>query len=359
MKIFFDARMIEHPGIGRYIKCLLSEFKKRDDIELHLLGNKVYIEKHLGSHDKIIDFTYPIYSTQEQLGFLHLKKTIGHDILHVPHYNIPVLAKFNLVVTIHDLVHIVYPQGASKKFASVYMKFMVERILKSAKKIICVSHSTKNTVEKIYGQKGLNMHVVHEGVEKHFSQIEDKHYLGEVKKKYKLPEKFILYVGSIRRHKNIKMLLEAFSALQKKIPDAWLVIVGKLSHYFDFQKKNILYIGQVPDDKELAAIYNLSSVFCNLSLHEGFGLTLLEAQQCGLSVVCSNIDPHLEIGGDSVYAVSPGSIDEVVNALHKILTDTASREFFIQKGLKNIQRFDWKITADQTINIYKELLGIA
>lgn len=356
MKIFFDARMIEHPGIGRYIKCLLSELKKREHLELHILGNKNLIEKHLGKNNTVIDFTYPIYSTQEQIGFLYLKKTIGQNILHVPHYNIPVLAKFNLVATIHDLIHIVYPQGSSKKFASLYMKLMVERVLKSAKRVICVSHSTKNTVEKIYGQKGLNVHVIHEGIGQHFSKIEDKHYLHEVKKKYKLPEKFILYVGSIRKHKNIKMLLKSFEQLRKRIPDIWLVIVGKLSHPLDLKKENVLYVGEVPDDRELAGIYNLSSVFCNLSLHEGFGLTILEAQQCGLGVVCSNIDPHLEIGGDGICAVHPTSIDQIVEALHNVLTDEAFRQILVQKGLKNIYRFDWKTTADKTIAIYEKLL---
>lgn len=356
MKIFFDARMINHPGIGRYIKCLLSEFKTRPDIELHLLGNKVYIEKHLGTHNNIIDFNYPIYSTQEQLGFLHLKKIIGQHVLHIPHYNIPVLAKFNLVTTIHDLTHIVYPQGASKKFAYVYMKFMIERVIKTAKRVICDSRSTEHSLRKIYEIENINIDVIHIGIDKKFCRIEDNKYLQSIKEKYKLPDKFILYVGSIRRHKNIKTLLEAFSHLRKKIPGMWLVVVGRLSHHFDFGQKNVLYIGEIPDDRELAAIYNMSSVFCNLSLHEGFGLTILEAQQCGLSVVCSNIDPHLEMGADSICAVPPDSIDQIVNALHNVLTDDALRESLIQKGLKNISRFDWKITADKTVAIYRELL---
>jgi hypothetical protein len=133
MKIFFDTRMIEHPGIGRYVRCLLAEFKKRKELNLNLLGSKTSI-KNISICRKIIDFNYPIYSTQEQLGFLKLRKLIGSDILHIPHYNIPVLTNFRLVTTIHDLIHIVYPQGASKKFASVYMKLMVERVLKNQRK---------------------------------------------------------------------------------------------------------------------------------------------------------------------------------------------------------------------------------
>jgi glycosyltransferase involved in cell wall biosynthesis len=233
---------------------------------------------------------------------------------------------------------------------------MIERVIRTAKKIICDSGSTKHSLRKIYGVENTNIDVIHIGIDEKFCQIKDSQYLMSIKKKYNLPDSFILYVGSIRRHKNIKTLLEVFSCLRKKIPTAWLVIVGRLNHHFDFKKENVLYIGEVPDDKELAGIYNMSSVFCNLSLHEGFGLTLLEAQQCGLSVVCSNIDAHLEVCADSVYAVSPTSVEEIVNALHNVLTDNALRDGLIQKGLKNINRFDWKTTADKTIAIYKELL---
>ena len=220
----------------------LLELKKRGDIELHILGNRGAIEKNLGSGNIIVDFLYPIYSTHDQIGFMRLKKVIGQNILHVPHYNIPVLAKFNLVATIHDLTHIVYPQGSSKKFASIYMKLMVERVLKSSKKVICVSHSTKNMVEKIYGTKALNLDVIHEGADNCFCKIEDKQYLDEIKKKYNLPEKFILYVGSIRKHKNVKMLLESFAKLRDKIPDIWLVVVGRMRHHLDLNQQNVCYM---------------------------------------------------------------------------------------------------------------------
>ncbi|MFA5196692.1 MAG: glycosyltransferase family 1 protein [Candidatus Omnitrophota bacterium] len=356
MKIFFDTRMIEHPGIGRYIKCLLAEFKKRKELDLHLLGNRASIEKHLGANENIIEFNYPIYSTQEQLGYLQLKKIISSGILHVPHYNIPVLASFRLVATIHDLIHIVYPQGASKKFAYMYMKLMVERVLKKAEKIICVSQSTRDSLFKIYGGNNLNIGVIHEGIEENFSQITDATYLSRIREKYKLPQKFILYVGSLRRHKNIKMLLESFSKLRSSFPDVWLVMVGRLSHHFDLNKANVLYIGEIPDDRELAAIYNLSRVFCNLSLYEGFGLTVLEAQQCGVPVLCSDIAPHLEIGGDGVLAVSAQAIDRITDALYNILTDDSLRNTLIQKGFENIYRFNWAATADKTIAVYKELL---
>lgn len=354
MKVFFDARMIGHPGIGRYIRCLLSEFKKVKDFELNLLGERKIIEGYPDINGNIVDFSYPIYSMQEQIGFLRLKKTLGSSILHIPHYNIPVLAKFNLVVTIHDLIHIVYPHGASKKFASIYMKVMIERALKRAEKVICVSNTTRKSLEEIYGLKNLNIDVIYEGVEKSFFPIKDKHYLLQIKEKYKLPDKFILYVGSIRRHKNIDMLLKVLSQLKNKMPDIYLVLVGRFSHALDLNQKNVLYLGEIPQDQELAAIYNLDACFCNFSFHEGFGLTILEAQKCGIPVVCSNIATHTETGGEGILAVNPTDVDQIEEVLYNVLTNNILRENLINKGLTNVERFSWSLAAEKTIEIYKD-----
>jgi glycosyltransferase involved in cell wall biosynthesis len=356
MKIFFDARMISHPGIGRYIKCLLAELRRKNELELNILGDRKLIEEYLGFKEGIFDFNYPIYSLQEQAGFLRLKKVVENNVLHVPHYNIPILVKFNLVATIHDLIHIVYPQGASKKFASVYMKFMIEKTLKSAKKIISVSNSTKDSLGKVYGLDNTNIRVIPEGVDEVFTRIEDTRYLRRIKETYKLPDKFILYVGSIRRHKNIKVLLETFLKLTERINDVHLVMVGKLSHPFNLKKKRIIHFNDIASDNDLAAIYNLSSAFCNLSLHEGFSLTILEAQKCGVPVVCSNISTHIETGGDGIFAVAPSDINQIEAALYAVLTDYSLRAKLIRKGLENVYRFSWINAAQQTTAIYKELI---
>lgn len=355
MKIYFDVRMLNHPGIGRYIKSVVPLLKKKPGLQLILLGDREAIHGALGIEEDVIDFTYPIYSMQEQLGFRKIKKTIGEDILHVPHYNIPAIEKFNLVVTIHDLIYIFYPKGASKRLASTYMKVMVGRAVERAGKIICVSHATREAIKKFYNVDLLKVEVIHEGASEHFSQINDKQYLESIRRKYHLPEKFILYVGSIRRHKNVNTLLSAFAQLKTRVPDAHLVVIGKFTHYLDFNKESVRYLGEIPDDRELVAIYNLASVFCNLSLYEGFSLTVLEAQKCRLPVVCSNIAPHLEIGGDSVVAVPPTHIDQIVEALYNVLTQEPLRNTLIAKGNANLARFSWPQAANQTMQVYESI----
>ena len=395
MKVYFDARMIDHPGIGRYIRCLLPLLAEDSSIDLCLLGNREKIKKFLPFQAKVIDFDYHIYSIQEQIGFLRLKKIIRDScrgkkeirnkgevrdyILHIPHYNIPVLAKFNLVATIHDLIHIVYPKGASGRLAPLYMKFMVNRVLKSAKAVICVSQATKDEIEKRFIRKkwtspihsGIDalgqvpfsdalgqtpfLNVIYEGVDKVFVKITDLVYLKNVKEKYKLPDKFILYVGSIRRHKNIGALLDSFSQFKKKVPATQLVMVGRLSQDIDIKRSGVTYLGEIESDKELAAIYNLASCLFNLSLYEGFGLTILEAQKCGLPVVCSDIPVHKEIGGEAIAAVGASYVDQVCENLYNILSNRPMRESLILRGLKNTGRFDWYKTAHNTVDLYRRI----
>ncbi len=397
MKVYFDARMIDHPGIGRYIRCILPLIIQDKAVNMHLLGNRGKIKKLLAIEKNVIDFDYPIYSVQEQVGFLKLKREIAsarrlrrrprndgeeksNYILHVPHYNIPVLAKFNLVVTIHDIIHILYPEGASGHLAPLYMRFMMRRIVKSARAVICVSQATKDEIEKRFVKKEwldtpprwepikLLAHrgggslrlspffkVIYEGIDKAFVEINDLAYLRSVKEKYKLPDKFILYVGSIRRHKNIKALLDAFSSFKKRVPETHLVMVGRLSQDIDIKRNGVTYLGEIESDKELAAIYNLASCLFNLSLYEGFGLTILEAQKCGLPVVCSDIAVHKEIGGNGIVAVRASYIDQICDNLYNILSNKAIRESLMLRGLKNADRFDWIKTAQNTIDLYRKV----
>jgi len=355
LKVYFDARMIDHPGIGRYIKCLLPLIAEDKEVDLHILGNRKKIENALNFKPKIFDFDYPIYSIWEQLGFLRLGKIVGTDILHVPHYNIPVLNKFNLVVTLHDIIHILYPTGAKNKAASVYMKYMVKKALSSAEQMICVSNSTKESIEKLFDIKGANLTVIYEGIDRVFFRITDQEYLDSIREKYKLPERFILYVGSIRRHKNITGLLAAFEQFNKRVPDIWLVLAGRYSQPINLKRPRVLYVGEVASDADLAGIYNQACCLFNLSSYEGFGLTILEAQACGVPVICSDIAPHKEIGGEGIAAVEPSYIDQIYENLYNVLFEKEIRDRLISKGMENAARFNWRSTAESTIEVYKRL----
>jgi glycosyltransferase involved in cell wall biosynthesis len=345
--------MIAHPGIGRYIRGLTSRLLAEQDLELLFLGDAKQIKGYLGGAVPVIDFNYPVYTLAEQSGYARLKKAVGGDILHIPHYNIPFFAPFNLVVTIHDLTHILFPRGASSPFAPLYMKSMVRRSLSSAKAVICVSEATRQSLRRFFTFEEAKTHVIYEGVDDGFRKIADGRYLREVRQKYRLPDKFILYVGSIRRHKNIQSLLEVVSCLRRKLSDIQLVIVGKPSQGIGLSREGVLPLPEVETDAELTAIYSLASVFCHLSLFEGFNLTILEAQACGLPVVCSDIAVHQEVAAAGALRVKPDNTEVVVESLYRVLTEQELRARLILAGQANVRRFSWGAAASQTLKLYQ------
>jgi glycosyltransferase involved in cell wall biosynthesis len=353
IKVFFDTRMVTHPGIGRYIKGIVQALWRNPDIELILLGDRSAIKKFLNIDGTVVDFNYPIYSIQEQIGFCRIKKIVGNNILHVPHYNIPFLGHFNLVVTLHDLTHIIYPEGASNKFAALYMRFAIKRALSLAKKIICVSLATQESLQKIFNPDNSVVTVIQEGVSTIFSATSDTMSLAKIKAKYRLCDDFILYVGSIRKHKNIDSLINAFLKLTVTMPNLKLVLVGRLPQGPLRTETGVTYLGEVADE-DLPGFYRLARVFCNLSLYEGFSLTLLEAQKCGLAVVCSDIPIHRQTAGDAAVFVSATNIDQIREALYNVLANESLKRSLIAKGLENVNKFNWNLAAAKTLDVYKD-----
>ncbi len=149
--------------------------------------------------------------------------------------------------------------------------------------------------------------------------------------------------------------MDSFEQFNKKIPDVWLVIVGRYSQLISLSRQKVLYVGEVASDADLAAIYNLASCLFNLSSYEGFGLTILEAQACGLPVVCSDIPPHREIGGEGIAAVAPSYIDQIYENLYNVLFDNDIRNTLISNGRENARKFDWQSAAKNTLEVYKKI----
>jgi glycosyltransferase involved in cell wall biosynthesis len=164
-------------------------------------------------------------------------------------------------------------------------------------------------------------------------------------------------LNRIRRHKNINALLDSFEQFNRKAPGIWLVMVGRHGQRIELNRKNVLYLGEVASDADLAGIYNQACCLFNLSLYEGFGLTILEAQKCGLPIVCSDIPPHREIGGEGIAAVNVSYIDQIDEVLYKIVFNNDLRNMLISKGAENTARFDWHSTAKNTIELYQKVVN--
>ena len=351
MKVAIDARMINMSGIGMYVQNLI-----KNDCYNIALGKKDEIES-VSKNVKIIDYDSKIYGIKEQLKFPYRKlKKEKIDILHVPHYNIPIFYRGKMIVTIHDLTHLIYPEFLPNKFAYLYAKFMLWLATKKAYKILTVSENTKKDILKFFKVNPDKIEVIYNAVGEEFVEKnnEELEYLYD---KFKIPKnkKIILYVGNLKPHKNLERLLEAYSKIDNK-EDTCIVLVGKaFANYNALEdrekqlqiEKNVIHTGIVTQE-ELVDLYNLADVFVFPSLYEGFGLPVIEALSCGTPVICSNTSSLPEVGGDAVEYFDPLNVEEIKEKIEKELL---SEDKTVNK--KWAKNFTWEKVATQTKKFLK------
>jgi glycosyltransferase involved in cell wall biosynthesis len=290
----------------------------------------------------------------------HLRKN-PVDVFHTQ-YIAPIWLpkKIKLVLTIHDISFNFFPQFI-KKSDLFFLKTLIPRSFKMAAKIIAVSEFTKNEIEKNYRIPAKKIAAIHNGVNfDFFNQYVAPEKLKEIGKKYNLPDKFILYIGTLQPRKNIPILIKAMRHLDIK-----LVLAGnKKAHNFDpridktIKKYNlqekIVFPGWI-DEEDKPALFKLARCFVFPSLYEGFGIPIIEAMSAGAPVVCSDIPALREISRDAALLCNPKNNQELSKNILKILTDQQLKERLIQSGIETAQKFTWQKTAKNMLEIYEEL----
>lgn len=258
----------------------------------------------------------------------------------------------NKVVTVHDVAFEAYPQTFSKSFLYVY-KFMIPRIMRSAKKVITVSEFSKDEIVKYYGISRDKIAVVYNAVGDDFKKVEDD----ELQK-----QKYLLAVSSLNYRKNFLAVLEAFDIFEKENNDASLYIIGDLKNSnfkgIDIeryrQNPRIKFLGRV-SDADLVRYYSNASAFVYPSIYEGFGIPPLEAQTCGCPAICADASCLPEVFGDSVLYCNPYDPMSLMDKIKRIATDELLRETLIRKGIKNLQRYSWEGSAEKIKAIIDKL----
>ena len=316
--------------------------------------------KELKEIEKIIPFSSPIYGIKEQLKFPYkeLKKE-KIDLLHIPHYNVPLFYKGDMIVTIHDLTHIVYSEFLSSKFAKFYAKFMMKMAIKKAKIILTESQNTKNDLLKYFKINENNIKVVCLGAKEDIAP-KNKEEISYLYEKFKIPQdkKLLMYVGNLKPHKNLEKLLVAFSKL-KNNEECTLLLVGKAFEKYDVLedkekelniKDKVIHTGIVTES-ELVDLYNLVDLFVFPSLYEGFGLPVVEAMACGAKVASSNSSSLPEVGGDKIPYFNPNDVAEMAEVIERELEreDTEEEK---QNRIKWAKKFDWKKTSEEIKEIF-------
>ena len=364
-RIVIDGRMINESGIGRYLRNLLDNLQKLDQ------GNEYYIlylkhdydtwKYHSHFHKILADFKW--YTVAEQLKLHKILHDLKPDLVHFPHFNVPILYGGKFVVTIHDLIHQHYSMEKSsthgklifntKKFG--YKKVFSAAVRKSLK-ILVPSHFVKQQLVSEWKVKSEKVVITPEAVDAKLTTIGGQMVLP----KARTPS--ILYVGNAHPHKNIEELILAFKKVKafSELKDLKLVLVGKENYFWkailkrfhdDKIIEDIIYTGYVSDER-LAALYRNATVYVEPSLEEGFGLPILEAFANSCPVVASDIGSLKEVGEDAAIYFNPHDASDMANKILYVLNNVSVRKALIEKGKKRVKLFSWKKMAEQTLKVY-------
>ncbi len=379
MTIGIDVRCLMHKnysGVAEYTYNLLTHLFKADPQNSYKLfyNSKTNVSATLPKFDqpnvKYQGFEYPNKLLNLSFKFLNYPKIDqiikGADVFFLPNLIFSALsANCQKIITIHDLSFELFPNFFSYKRNLWHKIINPKKIINNCDKVIAVSQNTKIDLINLYDIPADKIEVVHSGVDHQlYNKINEQTKFKLIKEKYKLPNDFILYLGTIEPRKNIEGIIQAFNLFKEqnsKFKHLKLIIAGdkgwKYEKVFDLAQKSpykqdIKFIGYVSrQDKPL--LYNLSKIFLFPSFYEGFGLPVLEAQACGTPVIAGLNSAFPEILKNSALLINPDNLNEISQAIKELLTGKNLYQELMTKGLDNVKNFTWDKTAQKTLKILK------
>lgn len=369
MRIGLDLRMLGGgSGISRYISELSHEILRQDKINEYVLffkdaGQSTDYKQY---NQKINITNIPHYSFAEQFKLPKILNRENLVLVHFPHFNVPIFYRKPFVVTIHDLTHTKFPgRKKSHFFHRLAYNIVILNAVKTAKKIIAISQSTRKELMEYFGIQEPRINVVYEGTNEAYKMMDKSDAKIKVFEKYHISKPYILFVGVWRRYKNLPNLSKAFDILIERGHDFDLVLAGPQDPFYPEIKEQVLSVknkdrvnilGSVMEEL-LPAVYNAAELLVQPSFAEGFGLTPLEAASCGVPVACSDIPTLREVMGQAAVYFDPTNIENMVDILEKLLKDERRREELANLGLKRASLFSWKKAAEETVKLYETVAG--
>jgi glycosyltransferase involved in cell wall biosynthesis len=286
----------------------------------------------------------------------------GLDLFQTSYHPAPRL-HIPIVLTVHDVRLVRMPETyhwARRLFLGV----VIPGSLRRTSRIITGSVDTKEDLKSFFGVPDEKIEICHIPLSAHFERVKDEGILGSVRTKYRLPCRYILNVSKIEPRKNIARLIEAYAAVRHRF-DVKLVVTGsadaKFRRLYEGLKQlggpeEVVFTGYV-EEADLPAIYSMAEVFVYPSIHEGFGIPLLEAMACEVPIVTSNVSALPEIAGDAALLVDPFDTRSIAEALERLLGDPGLGEGLTSRGRERVSRFTVCGAAGKIVEIYKNLLS--
>lgn len=353
-------------GIAVYILNLLRHLSAdRDALDYRVL---------LGQQGRVPDdVTLPVTQSRmttrhpvlrvlwEQARLPGLLQHLRADLLHATAFVGPWRAPCPQVITVHDLSFLRHPeffrQGNRR-----YLGMMTGVACRRAAAVIAVSQFTASEVTALLGVPAERVHVVYHGIDPRYRPL-PQDVIAQFRADKGLPERFILHMGTLEPRKNLLHLIRAFARLRD--PESYLVLAGGCGWFYAALfaevkrlglEDRVLFPGFVPADEQILW-YNSARAFAYPSLYEGFGLPVLESLACGVPTVTSATTSLPEVAGNAALTVPPDDEDALVAALQRLLDDAALRETLRHSGLARAAQFTWEATAEQTVQIYQQMIA--
>lgn len=291
------------------------------------------------------------------------------ELLHVPVYAGPIVAPCPVVVTVHDLSFYHYPE-MFPPFRRAYLQTLTRRTVRHAAHVIVDAASTRSDVVRILDVPESKVTVIPLGVDAMLHPIEDRQLVQSFRERRGLPERMILYLGTLEPRKNLITLLEAYDLLRRERALDWigghrLVIAGGKGWYYQeitarveqlHLQDKVLFPGYISQE-ELALWINAADLFVYPSVYEGFGLPPLEAMACGTPTLVSDGTSLPEVVGNAALKVDPLDTEALARAIVRALTDEALRRALARAGPERARQFSWQQTALDTLTVYEAVAG--
>jgi len=370
MRIGIDARFYGpgSKGLGRYTQKLIENLEKvaaaGDDFYIFLRKENWDEYQPKNPHFRKVLANFSWYSFSEQWRMPLLVSQYDLDLMHFPHFNVPLYCPRPFVVTIHDLILLHFPTLRSTTLSPLFYRFkfwvykkVIHLALKRARRILAVSKFTKEDILKNYPVAKGKISVIYEAAD--IPEEKSSSLDGKILDKYGIIKPYLLYAGNAYPHKNLENLLLGFREVSKERLNLFLVLVGKKDYFYkrlvkeakNLDLKKVIFTGQVTD-LELEEIYRNAEAYIFPSLYEGFGLPPLEAMARNVPVIASDHESLKEILGDNAHFFDAREPKNIAEAVLEIIADEEKKNALRKKGREWVKRYSWFRAAAETLEAY-------
>ena len=362
--IGLDTRNFQDTGIGTYARQLVHALAGLDlENRYMLFARPQDREAFRGLPDNFqpVYETAPVYSLRELVALSWRLLRLQVDVYHSTHYVTPAVLHSPVVVTVHDVVHLFYPDFLPSRFAFLYAQRMIHRTLHRADRIIAVTQGTRADLVQHFAVDGGKVQVVYNGVRDVFRQRLPPAELDRWRRDLGLQGPYVLFVGNPQPRKNLDTAVQAYArARQLANFDAPLVCLGdRAGTELKIRQRaaNLGLSGQVRllgrvAPEAMPALYQGASLFLYPTLYEGTAMPVVEALASGVAVICSNTASLREVAEGYAHLVDPLDLEGMAKAIAHCMSDPEHRAALVRLGAKRAEDFRWSQTARKTLDIY-------